>query len=237
MGIFDKLTEFIEKVKKDLDNLNESRDTTTGKILNYIVGFRSRNKTNMLISTIYYILSLIFSFFMDELWFFTLICLDSIPFIVFAIIDVIKSKKLKYLINIPICFALILVATATVPSDENKNNENIKTFVASTSAPTEISTLEPTPEPTTISTPEPITTPMSEPIPEPIPELTPEPTIESTPIQEQNIDEESSVTVYVGKSGNKYHKKSCHTLKGGGIPISLEDAIVQGREACKICGG
>lgn len=42
-------------------------------------------------------------------------------------------------------------------------------------------------------------------------------------------------TVYVGKTGSKYHYRGCRTLKGGGIPISLDEALAQGRTACKVC--
>ncbi len=42
-------------------------------------------------------------------------------------------------------------------------------------------------------------------------------------------------TVYVGKTGTKYHYQGCRTLKGGGIPISLDEALAQGRSACKVC--
>ena len=42
-------------------------------------------------------------------------------------------------------------------------------------------------------------------------------------------------TVYVGKTGNKYHNQGCRTLKGDGVPISLDEAIAQGRTACKVC--
>lgn len=49
------------------------------------------------------------------------------------------------------------------------------------------------------------------------------------------VDESESDTVYRGKTGTKYHKKNCSSLKGKGIPISKEDAIEQGREPCKIC--
>lgn len=44
-----------------------------------------------------------------------------------------------------------------------------------------------------------------------------------------------SNTVYIGETGDKYHRESCSTLKGNGTPISLEDAIAQGRTACKVC--
>ena len=44
-------------------------------------------------------------------------------------------------------------------------------------------------------------------------------------------------TVYKGKTGTKYHKKNCKNLKGGGYPITYEEAIKEGRTACKVCGG
>lgn len=47
----------------------------------------------------------------------------------------------------------------------------------------------------------------------------------------------STGTVYIGKTGTKYHKKSCSTLKGKGTAISLSEAKAQGRTACKRCGG
>ena len=41
--------------------------------------------------------------------------------------------------------------------------------------------------------------------------------------------------VYRGKTGTKYHLKTCRTLRGNGIPFKLSEAKAQGREACKIC--
>lgn len=52
----------------------------------------------------------------------------------------------------------------------------------------------------------------------------------SAPIKNERI-------VYRGKTGTKYHKKNCPTLKGGGIPITINDALKQNREPCKVCGG
>ena len=44
-----------------------------------------------------------------------------------------------------------------------------------------------------------------------------------------------SRTVYVGKTGNKYHYQNCRTLKNGAYPMSLDDALAEGRTACKVC--
>lgn len=48
------------------------------------------------------------------------------------------------------------------------------------------------------------------------------------------IDENSSI-VYIGKTGNKYHRANCSTLKGKGTPISLSDAIAKNKTPCKKC--
>lgn len=57
-----------------------------------------------------------------------------------------------------------------------------------------------------------------------------------TPTQEEDTAEYNSTgTVYRGKTGTKYHRKSCHTLKGNGIAITMQEALEQGREACKVC--
>ena len=42
-------------------------------------------------------------------------------------------------------------------------------------------------------------------------------------------------TVYVGKTGSKYHYKDCRTLKKGAYPMSLDDALAEGRTPCQIC--
>ena len=44
-----------------------------------------------------------------------------------------------------------------------------------------------------------------------------------------------SQTVYITKSGEKYHKASCRYLKYSKKEIKLKDAITKGYEACKVC--
>ena len=80
------------------------------------------------------------------------------------------------------------------------------------------------------------------PTPTPTPTPTPAPTVEPTAEVAENSEvsegiasEETGTTVYRGKTGNKYHRQDCRTLKGGGIALTLEEAQSQGREACKIC--
>ena len=76
------------------------------------------------------------------------------------------------------------------------------------------------------------------PTPTPTPAPTVEPTAEvadNSEVSEGIASEETGTTVYRGKTGNKYHRQDCRTLKGGGIALTLEEAQSQGREACKIC--
>lgn len=45
-----------------------------------------------------------------------------------------------------------------------------------------------------------------------------------------------SVTVYVTKTGEKYHKSGCQYLRKSKIAIDLDDAITEGYTACSKCG-
>ncbi len=42
-------------------------------------------------------------------------------------------------------------------------------------------------------------------------------------------------TVYITKSGSKYHIENCTYLKSSSIPLTLDNAINNGYDACKIC--
>ena len=88
-----------------------------------------------------------------------------------------------------------------------------------TQSPTPVPTVEPTPEPTEEPTPEPTQIPTSEP----------------KAAASSSDDEEEMV--WVGNTGNKYHKQGCGTLRGKGHKITKKAALAQGREACKKCGG
>jgi hypothetical protein len=43
--------------------------------------------------------------------------------------------------------------------------------------------------------------------------------------------------VYVTKSGKKYHKDDCTYLKSSKIMMSLEQAVMEGKEPCSRCFG
>jgi hypothetical protein len=44
-----------------------------------------------------------------------------------------------------------------------------------------------------------------------------------------------SITVYITKTGEKYHTSTCRYLNKSKISIELKDAIEQGYEPCKVC--
>jgi len=47
--------------------------------------------------------------------------------------------------------------------------------------------------------------------------------------------ETKEVTVYVTRTGKKYHRAGCRYLKKGCIPLTLKDAKIRGYGACKVC--
>jgi hypothetical protein len=42
-------------------------------------------------------------------------------------------------------------------------------------------------------------------------------------------------TVYITRTGKKYHRDGCRYLAASKIPISLKDAKTKGYTACKVC--
>jgi len=57
--------------------------------------------------------------------------------------------------------------------------------------------------------------------------------------KEGDIQRESgtdTITVFVTKTGKKYHRKDCRYLRYSRIPISLREAVSEGYEPCKACG-
>lgn len=45
----------------------------------------------------------------------------------------------------------------------------------------------------------------------------------------------NSQMVWVGETGTKYHNQGCRTLKGKGHQITMQQALAEGREPCKVC--
>ena len=49
------------------------------------------------------------------------------------------------------------------------------------------------------------------------------------------VQELFSQTVYITKSGKKYHSANCSSLRKSSIPIDLKDAVGRGYGACSKC--
>jgi hypothetical protein len=53
----------------------------------------------------------------------------------------------------------------------------------------------------------------------------------------QQVDQDASkITVYVTKTGTKYHCSGCQYLRKSKIAISLQSAVDQGYDPCSVCG-
>ena len=48
-------------------------------------------------------------------------------------------------------------------------------------------------------------------------------------------EQPKAVTVFVTRTGKKYHREDCRYLSMSKIPISLKDAKARGYTACKVC--
>ena len=47
--------------------------------------------------------------------------------------------------------------------------------------------------------------------------------------------DQKAQTVYVTRTGKRYHRDGCRYLAASKIPISLKDAKTRGFTACKVC--
>ena len=58
-------------------------------------------------------------------------------------------------------------------------------------------------------------------------------------IQAKTVSSSSPTTnsqmTWVGDTGDKYHRQNCRTLKGNGHQITMQQALAEGRQACKVC--
>jgi len=49
------------------------------------------------------------------------------------------------------------------------------------------------------------------------------------------VTEQKDTTVYITKSGEKYHKAGCRYLSKSQIKTTKKEAVKNGYEACKVC--
>ena len=60
-------------------------------------------------------------------------------------------------------------------------------------------------------------------------------TIAQPPEAPSQVEEPKSQTVYVTRTGRKYHREGCRYLAQSKIPMTLKDAKAKGYEPCKVC--
>ena len=59
----------------------------------------------------------------------------------------------------------------------------------------------------------------------------------SDSLRQPTASDKQDCTVYVTKSGARYHKAGCSSLHGGGTPTTRSAARAKGLTPCKHCGG
>ncbi|ANW98609.1 competence protein ComE [Thermoclostridium stercorarium subsp. thermolacticum DSM 2910] len=64
---------------------------------------------------------------------------------------------------------------------------------------------------------------------------TPSPVPSTSASTQQKASETKNVTVYITKTGSKYHSDNCRYLSESKIPISLKDAKEKGYSPCSVC--
>jgi methylphosphotriester-DNA--protein-cysteine methyltransferase len=51
----------------------------------------------------------------------------------------------------------------------------------------------------------------------------------------ETVKDNGDTTVYITRTGAKYHRAGCRSLSRSSIPIKLRDAVAKGYGACKLC--
>jgi len=90
------------------------------KIFSSIIGFRTKKKINIVVASCYYIFFLIMSIAMGKGFLFGLVFTFTCPILVFSVVEIITKRKIRHLLDISICFLLIVVFAYTVPSQQTK---------------------------------------------------------------------------------------------------------------------
>ena len=160
-------------------------------------------------------------------------CACPVSLAIFIIKTLKKQKSMSYLFSsIGLVIAFILFLAIAPTTDNNKELETTTTEITTETTTEETTT-------TTVATTTSTTTTETTTV-----EFTTEPPTSAPVVSSNNssssyndsaVSDSTASTVYIGKTGSKYHRQTCRTLKGNGSAISLSDAKSQGRTACKIC--
>ena len=161
------------------------------------------------------------------------LCAFPVSLAIFIIKTLKKQKSMSYLFSsIGLVIAFILFLAIAPTTDNNKELETTTTEITTETTTEETTT-------TTVATTTSTTTTETTTV-----EFTTEPPTSAPVVSSNNssssyndsaVSDSTASTVYIGKTGSKYHRQTCRTLKGNGSAISLSDAKSQGRTACKIC--
>ena len=256
--------ELIEKLTKRIDaqKLINNEFLQKKSISEYIPGFRSDTTWKKILASLYYLTVLLIGF--SKGFALSLFYISSV-FLVFQFVNLIKNreyilgrnynyehKKHANKIFIPFMAYLLMAISSIIisglqsPAPTQIKNTALQTIQEPTqsiplSAGYVVEATE-TPKLTIIATSTPTIAPTPEPNLSPTPKPTLTPTPEPTQIQEQaKIEtpkkEKKERIVYITRTGEKYHRDGCRYLSRSQIPISIDNAVDQGYDACSVCGG
>ena len=158
------------------------------------------------------------------------LCAFPVSLAIFIIKTLKKQKSMSYLFSsIGLVIAFILFLAIAPTTDNNKELETTTTEITTETTTEETTT-------TTVATTTSTTTTETTTV-----EFTTEPPTSAPVVSSNNssssyndsaVSDSTASTVYIGKTGSKYHRQTCRTLKGNGSAISLSDSKSQGRTAC-----
>ena len=176
------------------------------KLFDNIVGFRSRNNKKMAVATMYYLFVISFGFMQWNLCG----CLGAVllPTIIVSFWEAAKSRVLKKALPAAACIVIfaLIAQFAPVPADDEAIVSIDKTMQSGLATDKKYSL-----------------------------DFADTKSDADILLSDKTHNKEDLQTVYIGKTGSKYHRENCGSLKGKGTPISIDEALLQGREPCKVC--
>lgn len=59
----------------------------------------------------------------------------------------------------------------------------------------------------------------------------------AAPRQPVSPSQKKECTVYITRTGKRYHREGCRYLRGGAVAMTREEALKRGLSPCHVCGG
>jgi hypothetical protein len=59
----------------------------------------------------------------------------------------------------------------------------------------------------------------------------------ATPREPASTAQKQDCTVYVTRTGHRYHREGCRYLSHGAVAMTREEALKRGLTPCHVCGG